>query len=267
MTYAAMLFLAASIPLVAADTITLRDGSRYYGTFVGSADGVITFDRENSGRQRFNIAQIERLEFDANRTVSQDRAPGGLLADRPVTTSPALEAGSVTIPAAAEIAVRTNEAIQGDAAASGRTYSANIDRDVMDSTGRVVIPRGSQALLVMQNLATGGVTSAPEVSLDLQSVTVGGNTYFVSTEDLRRASGREGIGKNQRTAEMVGGGAVLGTLLGAVAGGGRGAAIGAIAGAAAGAGAQVLTRGKTVNVPAETVLTFRLDQPLTLQRR
>jgi len=84
---------------------------------------------------------------------------------------------------------------------------------------------------------------------------------------LRRASGREGIGKNQRTAEMVGGGAVLGTLLGAVAGGGRGAAIGAIAGAAAGAGAQVLTRGKTVNVPAETVLTFRLDQPLTLQRR
>jgi hypothetical protein len=75
------------------------------------------------------------------------------------------------------------------------------------------------------------------------------------------------VGANRRTAEMVGGGAVLGTLLGAIAGGGKGAAIGAAAGAAAGAGVQVLTRGKTVRVPAESVLTFRLDQPVTLQRR
>ena len=66
---------------------------------------------------------------------------------------------------------------------------------------------------------------------------------------------------------MVGGGAVLGTLLGAIAGGGKGAAIGAVAGAATGAGVQVLTRGKEVRVPAETVLNFRLDQPLYLQGR
>jgi len=65
---------------------------------------------------------------------------------------------------------------------------------------------------------------------------------------------------------MIGGGAALGTLLGAIAGGGRGAVIGAIAGAAAGGAVQVLTKGKEVNVPAETILTFRLDQPITLQR-
>jgi hypothetical protein len=63
---------------------------------------------------------------------------------------------------------------------------------------------------------------------------------------------------------MVGGGALLGTVLGAIAGGGRGAAIGAAAGAAAGAGAQVLTRGKEIKVPAETTLTFRLEQPVRL---
>ena len=60
---------------------------------------------------------------------------------------------------------------------------------------------------------------------------------------------------------MVGGGAALGTLIGAVAGGGKGAAIGAAVGAAGGAATQVLTRGKEVQIPAETVLTFRLDQP------
>ena len=57
---------------------------------------------------------------------------------------------------------------------------------------------------------------------------------------------------------------MLGTLLGAIAGGGKGAVIGAVAGAAAGGTAQVLTKGKEVKVPAETVLNFQLDQPVTL---
>jgi len=57
---------------------------------------------------------------------------------------------------------------------------------------------------------------------------------------------------------------LIGTLIGAIAGGGKGAAIGAVAGAATGGTAQVLTRGKQVKVPAETVLRFQLDQPLRL---
>jgi hypothetical protein len=50
--------------------------------------------------------------------------------------------------------------------------------------------------------------------------------------------------------------------VGAIAGGGKGAAIGAAAGAVAGAGTQVATRGSAVWVPAESILTFRLNQPL-----
>ena len=64
---------------------------------------------------------------------------------------------------------------------------------------------------------------------------------------------------------MTGGGALLGTLIGAVAGGGKGAAIGAAVGGAAGATTQVMTRGHEVKVPAESVLTFKLETPLTLQ--
>ena len=73
------------------------------------------------------------------------------------------------------------------------------------------------------------------------------------------------VGANRRTAEMVGGGAVLGTIIGAIAGGGKGAAIGAAVGAAAGAGTEILTKGKEVRVPSETVLNFRLDQDLILR--
>jgi outer membrane lipoprotein SlyB len=57
----------------------------------------------------------------------------------------------------------------------------------------------------------------------------------------------------------------LGTLIGAVAGGAKGAVVGAAAGAAAGAGAQVATKGKEVRVPAESQLTFKLDEPIMLQ--
>jgi outer membrane lipoprotein SlyB len=107
------------------------------------------------------------------------------------------------------------------------------------------------------------VTGGSELTLDLQSVKVGGRRYIVSSQDVQQ-QGSQGIGANKRTAVMVGGGTALGTLIGAVAGGGKGAAVGALAGAAAGAGAEVLTKGKAVEVPAETKLRFRLDQPLRL---
>ena len=68
---------------------------------------------------------------------------------------------------------------------------------------------------------------------------------------------------DNNTAAYVGGGALLGTIIGAIAGGGKGAAIGAAAGAAAGAGA-VVYRGRLINVPAGSQLTFRLDEGLTM---
>jgi hypothetical protein len=57
---------------------------------------------------------------------------------------------------------------------------------------------------------------------------------------------------------------LAGTLIGAIAGGGKGAAIGALLGGAAGAGTQVLTRGKELNVPAETELAFRLNNAVSM---
>ena len=57
-----------------------------------------------------------------------------------------------------------------------------------------------------------------------------------------------------------------GTLIGALAGGGKGAAIGAILGAGAGAGTQILTKGKELNVPAETELNFRLQNGVRMHQ-
>ena len=100
--------------------------------------------------------------------------------------------------------------------------------------------------------------------LDIQSISVDGRRYLVSTTDVTLDSGT-GIGNNKRTAETIAAGAALSTVIGAIAGGGKDAAIGVPVGAAGGADVQVLTRGRDVQVPAETILTFRLDKAVTLQ--
>ena len=107
------------------------------------------------------------------------------------------------------------------------------------------------------------MTSDSEMVLDVNSLTVSGTRYDVSTGDLEQQGG-PGVGANKRTTVMVGGGAALGTLIGAIVGGGKGAAIGAAVGAGAGLGTEVLTKGKQVKVPAETLLNFKLDQDLHL---
>ena len=172
--------------------------------------------------------------------------------------------GRVVLPTGTEISIRTNETIDSRNDRVGQTFNAQVAQDVLGSSGEVLIPKGSDASLILRQISSGGTTGSPELALDLDSMTVQGRRYTVSTTDLEKR-GNQGIGKNRRTAEMVGGGAALGTLLGAIAGGGKGAVIGAVAGAAAGGTAQVLTKGKEVKVPAETVLKFKLDQPLDLR--
>ncbi len=164
-----------------------------------------------------------------------------------------------TLPANTQIVVRTADAIHTGGDSNGKTYAASINQDVTDANGNVVIPQGTPATLVVRDAGN------HQIVLDLQTVNVNGQRYALNTQDVTQTgNANRGLGANRRTGEYVGGGAVLGTLLGAIAGGGRGAAIGALAGGAVGAGTQVLTRGSEVRVPAETLLTFQLDQPVYL---
>jgi len=161
-----------------------------------------------------------------------------------------------------EVKVRTDEDIRATMNEVGHDYPATVSQDVLDSNGNVAVPRGSRAMLT---LVRG--ENQNEVALDLRSVTANGRTYAVEANSgsAGTTSGGSGLGKNKRTGEYVGGGALAGTVIGAVAGGGKGALIGALAGGAAGAGAQVLTRGHDVKVPAESQLTFRLNQDMRIR--
>jgi hypothetical protein len=186
------------------------------------------------------------------------------------------------IPAGVTLAIRADQDIKAQDATSGQTYQAEIAQDVMDPNGNMIIPRGAPATLVVvdnsnYNNNNGGYNNndpnasnnnnSKDLSLALQSLNVNGRNYMVQSNTVQGSNDKMGgIGANKRTGKYVGGGALIGTLIGAIAGGGKGAAIGAAVGAAGGAGAQVLTRGHSINVPAETVLTFKLDQPLVLNQ-
>lgn len=174
-------------------------------------------------------------------------------------------AGTKVIPSGARLAVRTSEAIDSKTAREGQVFPATIDRNAVDAKGIALIPNGSRAELVIRKASSGDTVGGSELVLDLQAVELNGRRCIVSTPESRQKSEREGIGKNRRTGEMVGGGAVLGTVIGAIAGGKKWAVLGAITGAVAGGSVRVLTKGKEVRVPAETVLTFRLEQPLFLE--
>lgn len=192
----------------------------------------------------------------AMRTADTTQAPTG-------PTVAATTAAEGMIPAGTQMVIRTDEAIEADKPMAGKTFSATVAEEVQDRNGQTLIPRGSPAELTVAS-TQGGAVAGDQLVLALQSVTINGQRRMITSDPIQRGDD-ESIGANRRTATMVGGGALLGTLVGAVAGGASGAAVGAAVGAAGGAAAQVLTRGDRINVPAESVLTFRLDQPLQLQ--
>ena len=170
-------------------------------------------------------------------------------------------AAAQTLTSGTEIKVRTDTAINAQSAAAGQTYAATVSQDIKDNSGNVVIPSGSRARLA--TVATGD----NQITLALSSLSANGQRYYLNTNSTEAESttAKQGVGKNTRTAKYVGGGALAGTLIGAIAGGGKGAAIGALAGGAAGAGAQTLTKGKKLDIPAESQLTFKLEQDVTLR--
>jgi hypothetical protein len=260
-------------------TVVMRDGTRYSGTVTNSSTTQVTLAGDGANSRTFDMKDVKSIEYGtpanpvapaapsagpaarAVRPESERRSAPAAAPERAPARAPR-KVPAIELPVGTEVSVRTNETIDSKKATEGQSFSAEVAKDILDSSGSVVIPRGSNAEVVIRSSSKGGrITGASDMVLDLRSITIDGRQYAIDTADIEK-SGRDGLGKNKRTAEYVGGGAIVGTIIGAIAGHGKGAAIGAASGAAAGAATQVITRGSAIKVPAETILTFRLDKPL-----
>ena len=264
-------------------TVLMRDGSELMGTVTATSPTEITLAGDDKSTHTIPMSQVKSIEYDdaaaQGSATSADNSggavpSGGTAATRASSdrvhehhyhpTQAQIRTKTYVVPDGTKVAVRTEDTIDSGKAAEGQTYAAEVADDVVDADGNVVIPHGSNAQIVIRSASKGGkIRGASDLVLDLQSISVEGQEYLVSTADLQE-KGRSGVGANKRTAEMTGGGAALGAIIGAIAGGGKGAAIGAGAGAGGGALTQVLTKGGSIKVPSETVLTFQLDKPVKI---
>jgi len=259
-------------------TIVLQDGSQVSGAVVASSASDITLAGGDNITRTIPMNQVKSVQYGEvapQPEASTETQPAASAPDKPPAAAPvressappsqpALLARTFDLPAGTELPVRTNETIDSVRAAEGQGFAAEVSKDVLNSAGTVVISKGSQAQLVIVSASQGGkIRGASDLVLNLASVTVGGRRYRLDTADVAQR-GKEGVGANKRTATYTGGGAAVGAIIGAIAGGGKGAAIGAGAGAGAGALTQILTKGRAIRVPAESVLTFRLESPLRI---
>jgi hypothetical protein len=119
------------------------------------------------------------------------------------------------------IPVRLNESIDVDKG-DNRVYMGNVDQDVRNDNGRMVIPRGANVELMVR------YTRDNDLILDMESITVNGQRYAIRTEPKRMESRHDD--------------SLVGSIVGAINGG--------------------EARGRAVRVPRDTVVTFRLTRPL-----
>lgn len=166
----------------------------------------------------------------------------------------------IEVPAGTPIVVRMVDEVNSERDNLGQTYRASVDQPVIVN-GQTVIPRGSDTIATLINARQSGkIEGRTVLTLDLKTITINGRNYDIVTTGLSQASGSRG----ERSAKVIGGTAAVGAIIGAIAGGGKGAAIGAGSGAAVGTAAEVATSGQKVRIPAETRLTFTLQNPIDL---
>ena len=161
------------------------------------------------------------------------------------------------VPSGSRLNIRTIHPLFADHAWVGMRVPAALDSPLLDTHGRVVVPRGSPATLEVVGVRTRG---RDHVTLAVDSVHIGRRTFPVATNHITMTGPSEG-----RRARNAAGGAIGGAVVGGMIGGGTGAAVGAATGGTAGAIASGPGR-RNVTVPADTRIHFRTFGPMRIRR-
>jgi len=171
---------------------------------------------------------------------------------------------SVVLAAGTSLTVRIGETVSAARNQIGDTFVATLEQPLVID-GFIICERGSRVVgKVTQATPSGKGGGQSHLSLELTQL---------STSDRQRVQihtdpyTKSGSGSTGGDLAKVGAGAAIGAAIGAVAGGGKGAAIGAGAGAAAGTGGVLISNGKSVEVPVEARVTFRVKDPVTITEK
>ena len=157
--------------------------------------------------------------------------------------------------------VRMGNTLDTKTANAGDTFTGSLAHAVAVD-GEVAIPSGAGvAGTVVDSKSPGKFKGEGNLVVTLTSVNVGGVPTTIQTSNYAVTV----KGKGKRTAVVTGGGAGGGALIGGLAGGGKGALIGGLVGAGGGAAVSAFTGNKDLQIPAESVVTFKLANSITVK--
>jgi hypothetical protein len=171
---------------------------------------------------------------------------------------------SVVLAAGTRLTVRIGETISAGRNQIGDTFVATLEQPLVID-GFIICERGSRVIgKVTQATPAGRAGGQSHLSIELTRL----NTSDRQRVDIRTETySKDGSGGTGSDLAKIGAGTAIGAAIGAIAGGGKGAAIGAGAGAAAGTGVVLVSNGRSVEVPVEARVTFRVKEPVTITEK
>ncbi len=168
----------------------------------------------------------------------------------------------LVVPAGTSLVVRMGNTIDTKTANAGDSFTGTLAHSVAVD-GVVAIPAGAGvAGTIVDAKSPGRFKGEGTLSVALTSINVHGVPTSIQSSTYTQTV----KGKGKRTAVMAGGGTGAGALIGGLAGGGKGALIGGLVGAGAGTAGAAFTGNKDLQIPAESVVTFKLGNSITVKR-
>ncbi len=211
----------------------------------------------SSSSNQDNMAQSQPAPSDSYASAAA-QAPAPVAQNTPPPPPP--PPAKVTLPSGTAVPVRLVDTVDSATAQTGDTFHATLDSPIAID-GEVAIPAHYDVEgHVVAAQASGKFAGKALPELQLDRIKVGDKWYNVETDHFKQETGSRG----KNTATKVGVGAAAGAILGGIFGGGKGAAIGSVAGAGAGGGVQAASKKPDIKLASERILTFTLQQPVTI---
>jgi hypothetical protein len=194
------------------------------------------------------VAEVDRLRRDVRR----------LRADIDSVSPVDTRRGDLRLPEGTELTVRLEEPLSSATAMQEDRFRASIDRPVRVGADGVV-PAGTELRgIIRRSQPAERPQRSGRLELDFDALYVEGTRVDVRTSVVALED-EEASGNAKRKAGI---GAVLGGVVGGLLKGRTGAIVGALIGG----GAIVAQRGQDVELPEGTILTVRLERPVTVPR-
>jgi type II secretory pathway pseudopilin PulG len=261
-----LLLLLAAVMLVGCESKQNQalDQAKKQAAATGQAQQVVSVDK--NGTTTTTVVQPPTAG-QGNEVITTTATPVVAGAPIPAASEPTVSAVpqpvSVNIPAGTTLAIRIDQRISVKTSRAGDTFTGEIVDPVLSP--------GNNSVLVPKGALVGGVVDVSHrrghfignslLELRLTSLTLDGKQYPLETRDMARSK----RGKGRRSTAMIAGGSGLGMLVGGVATGGVGLVVGGLVGGGAGTAAAGLTGNRDIDIPAESIVHFKLSDDLIVR--